>query len=256
MSNITISWYNNIPAESKLKNQHLYYMNFQDTIYTAFAILASLGISSGIILGFGKWFGNIIANRILDRYKFQHEKDLEALKTKYSTELEMTKAELERSKHQFFKYSDKQFELYNNLWKVLWRIKNLADSLWEKADPKKLPLFAEYLRNTKEVLYVNILIIEESHFDKLIHLIEEFEAFNFGKKKLIELRKADTTPPEKEDDGDFEDIKTYSEKDEEVAIYIPKEDVQRVIAQNWEVKQRFDKEIMELAKVFRQRISG
>src|SRR5437868_8459072 len=128
-------------------------MQLKNIIEIAASIIIAFGGSSVIILGLSRWLGEIISNRILERYKFRHEKELEALKTKYSTELEITKSELDKSKHLFYKYSDKQFELYNNLWKVIWDIKKQADSLWQKAEAEKLPKFSKTLRNVKEALY-------------------------------------------------------------------------------------------------------
>ena len=44
------------------------------------------------------------------------------------------KNELEKAKSQFLRYSEKQFELYNDLWKVLLYTKRQADLLWQKAN--------------------------------------------------------------------------------------------------------------------------
>ena len=83
------------------------------------AFIVSIGGSSVVIIALSKWFGNFLSTRLLDAYNNKHEKELEVIKTKYASELENTKNELEKAKSQFLRYSEKQFELYNDLWKVL-----------------------------------------------------------------------------------------------------------------------------------------
>lgn len=74
---------------------------------------------------------------IIRLIQYKHERELEALKNKYANELETTKAELEKTKLLFARYSEKQFELYNDLWKVLLYTKQQADMLWEKQNLHK-----------------------------------------------------------------------------------------------------------------------
>lgn len=216
-------------------------MNYEEIFAIGAAIIVSLGGAGAIILGISKWLGDFIATRLINKYKFKHDRELEGIKSKYTHELELIKSELDKSKQKFLKYSDKQFDLYNSLWKVLWAIKKKTDDLWEHADPQKLPSFAKYLDSAKEALYVNILIIDEEHFKKLLSLIEQFEQFEFGKKTLIQLRnvKKSSNP--------------YDDRD---IVPVSKSEIQRVITKNGEIKKQFDIEIMEVAKTFRSRISG
>ena len=106
-------------------------------------------------------------------------------------ELEEKKAELDRAKSQFLRYSEKQFDLYNSLWLVLVRTRELADGLWEDATPEKLPGFSEQIKQTRRAVTDNMLLIEKSHYDDLDKLLKEFEEFQFGKQKLIEIRSLD-----------------------------------------------------------------
>ena len=102
-------------------------------LVTAFVV--SIGGSSVVVIALAKWFGNFLSARLLNSYNNKHEKELEEIKTKYASELEKTKNELEKAKSQFLRYSEKQFELYNDLWKVLLYTKRQADLLWQRADP-------------------------------------------------------------------------------------------------------------------------
>lgn len=201
------------------------------------AFIVSIGGSSVVIIALSKWFGNILSTRLLDAYNNKHEKELEVIKTKYASELENTKNELEKAKSQFLRYSEKQFELYNDLWKVLLYTKRQADLLWQKADPNQIPSFSEQIRLTRNAISDNLLLIEEEHYEKLIQLIEQFEQFQFGKLKLI-------------------DIRIQIEGGEQVQQIISKADAQNTINKNRRTKEKYDKLIMDIGKSFREQIKG
>lgn len=201
------------------------------------AFIVSIGGSSVVIIVLSKWFGNFLSTRLLDAYNNKHEKELEVIKTKYASELENTKNELEKAKSQFLRYSEKQFELYNDLWKVLLYTKRQADLLWQKADPNQIPSFSEQIRLTRNAISDNLLLIEEEHYEKLIQLIEQFEQFQFGKLKLI-------------------DIRIQIEGGEQVQQIISKADAQNTINKNRRTKEKYDKLIMDIGKSFREQIKG
>lgn len=200
------------------------------------AFIVSIGGSSVVIIGLSKWFGGFLSTRLLDSYNNKHENELEELKKNYSSELEKTKNELEKAKSQFLRYSEKQFELYNDLWKVLLYTKRQADILWEKADPSQIPSFSEQIRLTRNAINDNLLLIEEEHYNKLILLIEQFEQFQFGKLKLI-------------------DIKAQIEE-RETLQRITKEEAQSTIDTNRETKEKYDILIMDIGNSFRNQIKG
>ena len=201
------------------------------------AFIVSIGGSSVVIFALSKWFGNFLSTRLLDAYNNKHEKELEVIKTKYASELENTKNELEKAKSMFLRYSEKQFELYNDLWKVLLYTKRQADLLWQKADPNQIPSFSEQIRLTRNAISDNLLLIEEEHYEKLIQLIEQFEQFQFGKLKLI-------------------DIRIQIEGGEQVQQIISKADAQNTINKNRKTKEKYDKLIMDIGKSFREQIKG
>ena len=185
------------------------------------AFIVSIGGSSVVIIALSKWFGNFLSTRLLDAYNNKHEKELEVIK----------------AKSQFLRYSEKQFELYNDLWKVLLYTKRQADLLWQKADPNQIPSFSEQIRLTRNAISDNLLLIEEEHYEKLIQLIEQFEQFQFGKLKLI-------------------DIRIQIEGGEQVQQIISKADAQNTINKNRRTKEKYDKLIMDIGKSFREQIKG
>jgi len=198
------------------------------------AILTSVGGATVVIIGLSKWFGDFLSKRLLDNYNNQHKNELEGIKSKYQGELEKTKNDLEKAKSQFLRYSEKQFELYNDLWKVLLYTKHQADELWERAIPEKIPSFGEQIRLTKDAINDNLLLIEENHYDKLIELINQFEQFQFGKVKLV-------------------DIRSQSNEGQE---QISSEQTRTTIDRNKNTKDKYDKIIMEIGRSFREQIKG
>lgn len=199
----------------------------------AAAMLASLLLGGGIVAFLVRVVANWISKRTLDYYNNQHAKDLEQLKANYTEALTKTKYELDKAQRRHFIYSQSQFELYNSLWKQLIYTKRLADSLWNNADPKKLPSFADQIGQTKFVIEENMLLIEEEHFNKLITLMEEFENFKVGKQKLVELKQS--TP-------------------EEIMANI--DDVSEMIRKNAGSKDRYDALVLQIGNSFRSQIHG
>lgn len=210
--------------------------NFTDFLNLAGSLIISIGGAGVLIIGLSKYFGDNLAKALLQKHKFSHEKDLEEIKSKYSTELETTKNELEKSKALFHRYSEKQFELYNNLWKLLWRLKKQADDLWEEADPKLLPKFSKLVYSVEEAANINILIIEDNHYKQLISLVSKFQEFEFGKKQLISLR--NKSAHQIEESGLNQQL------------------VRNVIMRNGNIKSDYDKLIMDIAQSFKNQISA
>ena len=202
-------------------------------LFTAFVV--SIGGTSVIVVALAKWFGNFMSHRLLDSYNNKHERELEELKNKYASELERTKTELEKTKLLFARYSEKQFDLYNDLWKVLLYTKQQADMLWEKAEPSQIPAFSEQIRLTRNAVNDNLLLIEDNHYKKLIELIDQFEQFQFGKQRLIDIRKT---------------------ADNDINSQITKAEAQKTIEHNTRTKENYDNLIMDIGKSFRSQIKG
>lgn len=199
----------------------------------ATAFIVSIGGASVIVLGLSKWFGDFLSHRLLDSYNNKHEQELERIKNKYAKELEETKSAIEKARLQFARYSEKQFESYNSLWKILLYTKHQADMLWETLDPLQIPSFSEQIRLTKDAINENLLLIEEDHYDKLIQLINQFEQFEFGKKKLIDLR------------GEISEDEKISEEETKITINY-----------NKATKESYDKLIIDIGKSFRIQLKG
>ncbi len=197
------------------------------------AFFVSIGGTSVVVIGLAKWFGDFLSKRLLDSYNNKHEQELEGIKNKYAKELEETKSTIEKAKMQYARYSEKQFESYNSLWKILLYTKRQADMLWEKLEPSQIPAFSEQIRLTKDAINDNLLLIEEEHYVKLILLIEKFEQLQFGKVKLV-------------------DVRGYSDENKGISL----EETRITINQNKTTKDNYDKLILDIGKSFRTQLKG
>lgn len=210
-------------------------LNYKDYLELIAALVTSIGGASIIIIAISKWFGDFLAKTLFEKYRISKEQELEAIKAFYQKELEDTKTNLEKAKSLYLRYSEKQFELYNDLWRVLLYTKTQADALWADAREEKIPAFSEQIRNTKNAINDNMLLIEEEHYDNLMKLINQFEQFQFGKMKLVDLS-----------------IK----KDGDSSLEISQEEINDVIQTNISTKDDYDRTIMKIGNSFRAQIKG
>lgn len=146
--------------------------------------LISVGGASAIIIWLSKKFGEIWAQKYLYREKNELQKDF----TNYKSQLEF---EIEKQKTKLFRFSNKQFDLYNILWIELSNLKIAGDELWEEASPENLMQFASSLKMTKDEVLKSKLFIEGEHYERLQNLLREFSNFRNGKENLIQFRNKD-----------------------------------------------------------------
>jgi len=200
------------------------------------AILISVGGTSAIVIGLAKWFGDRLANKLLEKDKAKYQEELEGLKTKYQTELETKKTELEKSKSIFLRYSEHQFNLYNELWKSLCDLNHIGEELWERAEIQKVKDFSKQLKTTKLTVEKSALLTEDNHYKDLIKILDNFGKFEFGKMTLISLRNRQA-----------HELENYGVNEVEI---------RRVIDQKRKTKQEFVSLVDNLATEFKRQIKG
>ncbi len=83
------------------------------------AVIAGLGGSSVIILGLSGWLGRLWANRIFEKEKIKYEKDLEDYKKEINIEMQKLKTLDEKALYITKIQYEKEFEIYQNIWKSL-----------------------------------------------------------------------------------------------------------------------------------------
>jgi hypothetical protein len=163
-------------------------ISFKEIMEWLAAIIVSIGGAGAILIALSKWFGNVFANKLLEKDKAKYQGELEGLKQKYSKELETKKNELEKSKAQFLRYSEHQFGIYNELWKSLCELKFIGEELWEQPETSKLKKFSQQLIDTRKIVEKSAILIENDHYKQLLEIFQHFENFQIGKMSLISIR--------------------------------------------------------------------
>ena len=78
-------------------------MTSQEVLSLAGSIIATLGGGSVVVFALSGWLGKIWADRLMKASIFSHEKELEALRDKYTNDLEKLKTQLKKSEFMFEK---------------------------------------------------------------------------------------------------------------------------------------------------------
>jgi hypothetical protein len=86
-------------------------MQLSDFFAISGSILASIGGGAAIVFAFSNWLGKIWANRLMEKEKAEHSRELESLKNSFLKETESYKIKLKKSELIF----EKQFEAASEL---------------------------------------------------------------------------------------------------------------------------------------------
>lgn len=86
-------------------------MQLNDILAISGTILASIGGGTAIVFGFSNWLGKVWANRLMEKEKNAHSRELESLKNTFLKETESYKVKLKKSELIF----EKQFEAASEL---------------------------------------------------------------------------------------------------------------------------------------------
>ncbi|HAS6779986.1 TPA: hypothetical protein I7305_16495 [Vibrio parahaemolyticus] len=156
-------------------------MSIEDIYKIAGAIVTSIGGGALIVMACSSWLGRVWANRIL-------EKD----KLKYTTELETIKSELqresERQKVTFSLYFEGQFKIYNELWVALVELQDEVDKLWNSANHRNMRTFVRSVHRAKKQIRSSAILIEKSHYERILNSLSTFENYQVGKERLLNAR--------------------------------------------------------------------
>ena len=163
-------------------------LNLESALNLFIAFIISIGGSSAIFFGLSNWLGNLIANRLLDKWKAEKEGELEALKNHYTIELEKYRTNAALLISQVERFSNQQFSLYSQLWIALIDLKIYGDDLWNRATYDNLLVFTNQLRITDKAVQEGSLFLEETHYTQIVSILKVFKDFQLGKKRLVELK--------------------------------------------------------------------
>lgn len=94
-------------------------MNVKDILEIAAAIIASVGGCGIIILGLSKWFGGVLANKLLENEKLKYNKELEEYKSKLNEQLNKVKSISEKELYVSKAQYDNEYKIYMEIWEKL-----------------------------------------------------------------------------------------------------------------------------------------
>lgn len=129
------------------------------------------------------------------------------------------------------RYSEKQFDVYNELWASLCELEICVNTLWEKATESSVRNLARQINFTRNKIRLSALLIEDRHYREFNIILNQFECFQFGKQNLIEMRNM------KHESG------------------ISSEDIVKIINNNSEIKDRLIYLLLEIMACFRSQIA-
>jgi len=152
------------------------------------AITITLGGSSVIIIALSKWFGGVMANKLLEKDKAKYLQELEEIKANFQLQLESQKLEIEKSKSLFLRYSEHQFNLYNDLWKQLCELKFVVEELWKQVELVKVKKLSIEIKKTIRTTEKSALLIEPDDYNQLMTILKRISKYQIGKTNLIKLR--------------------------------------------------------------------
>ena len=85
----------------------------------AFAIITGLGGGSVIVLALSSWLGKVWANRILEKEKSEHAKEIEHYKSELSKELKRINAIQDKALYISKAQYDNEYIIYQEIWEKL-----------------------------------------------------------------------------------------------------------------------------------------
>ena len=77
-------------------------LNYSDYLELFGALVTSIGGATVVIIAISKWFGDLTAKTLFEKYRNEKEKELEEIKNSYSKELIKIKSNLDKAKALFF----------------------------------------------------------------------------------------------------------------------------------------------------------
>lgn len=180
------------------------------------AILTSIGGASAVLFGLSS---------LLGKFYLQKEKSkLDKLVNKYNLELEKQKITYQR-------YSESQFKTYSEIWSALCEVERVCENLWQQARDRDVRMLGTTIKNARAQVASNALFFEELDFKQLNNLFDDFDNFQYGKYKLVELRR---------------ESRSYNEV----------EDIRNLIDENKQTRDRYLTILEKIKNDFRSQIRG
>lgn len=141
--------------------------------------------------------------------------------------------EVEMAKLRMGPYSERQFVLYNELWRSLCDLKHSMELLWVHASEENVRDFADKLAQASDNLEQSALLVEPNHCQELNEILNQFGEYRLGKETLIEVR-----------------------RDRVMGNPIHNPDIRRLIDENGETRRRLREYLPRMMDGLRNQIAG
>lgn len=86
------------------------------------------------------------------------------------------------------RYSDKQFQMYNELWASLCDFESAMNAAWDEATQNTVDALKEQIRKTKQTIRKSAILIEENTYKQLNSMFDKMNEFLSGKELLEKLK--------------------------------------------------------------------
>jgi hypothetical protein len=141
--------------------------------------IAVFSAATTVIGGGIWWFIQKASDTLASKY-------LEKVKHEFQQELAQYKSQLEVLKIVTLRFSNKQFELYSNLWNQLQDLKYSGEDLWDIANKTNLKKFATNLKKSIVEIDKASIFLETKHYKELKEILQFFKDYKEGKTRLIQ----------------------------------------------------------------------
>jgi hypothetical protein len=142
-------------------------MSSKTIIEIILSVIGSFATAGAIVMASASWLGKVWATRILEKEKNRFANEMFKLQSKADIELEALKKRFETNIISFNLGFQKEFEIYNNLWKAVVELRNqtvavslLSDSMENENDKISKTLKNEAVDKYFEAIKKVLLIYE------------------------------------------------------------------------------------------------
>ena len=166
-------------------------MEWSGVFQIIIAGLGSMGGAGVIVMAVADKLAKLWAERILENDKKRYAEQMEELMQKHRCDLKKLQEQLNIYRECVVRYQSAQFVHYCELWASLYDLKVKGDDLWDDAKFIKLKKFQEQFKKTKQEIEKGSLLIEDEHYSELQDILQRFEEYESGKRRLLAARQND-----------------------------------------------------------------
>jgi hypothetical protein len=203
-------------------------MDWNNLGQNIWSLVTAIGGVSVIVVGLSVWIGNILANRFNEKFRLDSEQQIKLLESRHAKEMSELQFEqnkkLEEQKQrlqyefdlqrqtrqieaaQNMRFLEKQFDLYLILWDNLQELKFAGEKLWEEANLENMVVFTEAFQKTRLIADKVTLVMDRGNHQMLSDMLMNFERFEVGKRRLVDLKTGNSVRLAYKEYGDVQQI--------------------------------------------------